>query len=98
MKMASPKNTNSKIKNSNYKQIFFGQPIIFWFLGLIILVGFLLRTYNLPHLFFYTMDEEVMNLIQRRIVLGTHFPLIGSVSPLGTYLGPIFYYFGAAIL
>lgn len=67
-------------------------------LTLVILVGFILRVYNLPNLFYYTMDEEVMNLIQRRIILGEHFPLIGSVSPLGTYLGPIFYYFGALIL
>src|SRR5690348_15619781 len=44
------------------------------------------------------MDEEVMNLIQRRIVLGVHFPLIGSVSPLGTYLGPYWYYIGALVL
>ncbi len=67
-------------------------------LGSFILLGFLLRIYNINNLFYYTMDEEVMNLIQRRIILGEHFPLIGSVSPLGTYLGPIFYYFGAAIL
>ncbi len=69
-----------------------------WLLVAVALVGLFLRLYHLPDLFFYTMDEEVMNLIQRRIVLGEHFPLIGSVSPLNTYLGPIFYYFGAAIL
>lgn len=64
----------------------------------IALLGFLLRIYNLPQLFYYSMDEEAMNLIQRNIVLLKHFPMIGSVSPLSTYLGPIFYYFGAFIL
>lgn len=67
------------------------------FLG-VLLLGLLLRLYRFPELFYYTMDEEVMNLIQRNIVLGKHFPLIGSVSPLSTYLTPYFYYFGAFIL
>jgi hypothetical protein len=64
----------------------------------IVVLGLLLRIFRINELFYYTMDEEVMNLIQRRIVLLQHLPLIGSVSPLNTYLGPIFYYFGAAIL
>lgn len=68
------------------------------FLVSIFIVGILLRFFRIGELFYYTMDEEVMNLIQRRIVLGQHLPLIGSVSPLNTYLGPIFYYFGALIL
>lgn len=67
-------------------------------LAIIITSGFLLRFLRFEKLFYYTMDEEVMNLIQRRIVLGEHYPLIGSVSPLSTYLGPIFYYIGAIIL
>lgn len=70
----------------------------FWIVFFIILGGLFLRLYRISDLFHYTMDEEVMNLIQRRIVLLQHFPLIGSVSPLSTYLGPIFYYFGATIL
>lgn len=65
---------------------------------IVVVLGLLLRLYRINELFYYTMDEEVMNLIQRRIVLLQHFPLIGSVSPLSTYLGPIFYYFGAVIL
>ncbi len=65
---------------------------------LIMGLGFILRIHDFSSLFYYTMDEEVMNLIQRSIVFGQHFPLIGSVSPLNTYLGPIFYYFGAMIL
>ncbi len=67
-------------------------------LTFIILIGLFLRVYRFPDLFYYTMDEEVMNLIQRRIVLFEHVPLIGSVSPLGTYLAPYFYYLGAVIL
>lgn len=69
-----------------------------WLLPLLIIFGFLLRIYNLNHTLYYTMDEEVMNLIQRRIALGIHLPLIGSVSPLSTYLGPYWYYIGALIL
>ncbi len=81
---------------SNFKGLKFTKGSLL--LILIIVVGFLLRVYSLPNNFYYTMDEEVMNLIQRRIVLLEHFPLIGSVSPLNTYLGPIFYYVGAFIL
>jgi 4-amino-4-deoxy-L-arabinose transferase-like glycosyltransferase len=65
---------------------------------LIILLGLFLRLYNFPNLFHYGVDEELMNLNQKRIVLGEHYSLIGSFSPLNTYLGPIFYYFGAVIL
>jgi hypothetical protein len=88
----------ARSKNKTLKNLFLNRSLAWWILIGVILGGFLFRIYNLPHLFFYTMDEEVMNLIQRRIILGQHFPLIGSVSPLGTYLGPIFYYFGALIL
>ncbi len=84
-----------KIAGRIKKQIL--QKHILLLLGLA-LAGLLLRLNNFSQLFYYTMDEEAMNLIQRQIVLGQHYPLIGSVSPLGTYLGPIFYYFGALIL
>lgn len=70
----------------------------FLVLGIFIFSGLFLRLFNIQENFYYTMDEEVMNLIQRRIVLSEHFPLIGSVSAIGTYLGPHFYYFGAFIL
>ncbi len=81
---------------SELKTFFKKKEIIFLFA--IAALGLFLRLYKLKENFYYTMDEEVMNLIQRRIVLGQHFPLIGSVSAIGTYLGPIFYYFGAGVL
>lgn len=74
------------------------QDKLFLLLFIVVISGLLLRLFRIEELFYYTMDEEVMNLIQRRIVLLQHWPLIGSVSPLNTYLGPIFYYFGAFVL
>jgi hypothetical protein len=86
----------SLFKSQKIAAVIKQKPILILFA--FVLLGLFLRLYHFSDLFYYTMDEEVMNLIQRRIVLGEHYPLIGSVSPLSTYLGPIFYYFGAAVL
>ncbi len=64
----------------------------------LILLGLFLRLYNFSQNYYFGVDEELMNLVERRIALGQHFPMVGSFSAIGSFLLPYFYYFGALLL
>lgn len=58
----------------------------------IIVLAFLLRIYHANQLFFWHIDEDIIALTVKRIVVEHHIQLIGFPIPGGIYLGPFFYY------
>lgn len=56
------------------------------------LLFFLLRAWRGPDLFFWHVDEEIIALTVKRIVVDHRPQLIGFPIPGGIYLGPLFYY------
>lgn len=58
----------------------------------IIAIAFLLRIYHANQLFFWHVDEDILALTVKRIVVDHHIQLIGYSMPGGIYLGPLFYY------
>jgi hypothetical protein len=64
----------------------------------ILFLGFVFRIVNFSQNYYYGIDEELMNLIQKQIALAQHFPMVGSFSAIGSFLLPYFYYIGALIL
>lgn len=58
----------------------------------LVLVAFLIRVWHSGEFFFWNVDEEMVSLTIKRIVVD-HIPqLIGFPVPGGIYLGPLFYY------
>ena len=58
----------------------------------IFFAAFLLRIYHSNQLFFWHIDEDIIALTVKRIVVDHHIQLIGFPIPGGIYLGPLFYY------
>lgn len=58
----------------------------------IFVLAFLLRIYHANQLFFWHIDEDIIALTVKRIVVEHHIQLIGFPIPGGIYLGPFFYY------
>ncbi len=66
----------------------------FVFLGLILLLGGILRLYHISSYMTFLGDEGRDALVVRDILLGKNFPLIGPGTSVGNmYLGPLYYYF-----
>lgn len=63
-----------------------------YFLFIILICAFLLRTYKGPELFFWNVDEDIVGLTVRRIFFDHKPQLIGFPVPGGIYLGPLYYY------
>jgi len=62
-------------------------------LMIIILVGALFRTYNLPERFGFAHDADLYSWIVKDIVVDHNLRLIGQeTSASGVYIGPLFYY------
>ena len=75
-----------------------GKLVKNWSLILICLFAFLLRTWNIENLFYFTYDESIPAFVSRRMILWNHIPLIGAATPFGFHLGPYFYWLYAALL
>ena len=58
----------------------------------IILISALLRFYKAQQLFFWNVDEDIIALTVKRILIDHRPQLIGFPIPGGIYLGPLFYY------
>ena len=61
-----------------------GKLVKNWSLILICLFAFLLRTWNIENLFYFTYDESIPAFVGRRMILWNHIPLIGAATPFGT--------------
>ncbi len=60
----------------------------------ILVISFILRSYQLAALFPFTMDEEYQAFLVKNIIINKHIPLIGvNVGGTGLYLGPFFTWF-----
>lgn len=57
-----------------------------------IIIAILLRIYDGPELFFWNIDEDIVALTVKRMLVDLHVQLIGFPIPGGIYLGPIYYY------
>jgi len=66
---------------------------------LILLVGAILRFYNLPEGMHYLGDEGRDALIAKAIIKFEHFPLVGPPTSIGNlYLGPLYFYLMAPFI
>ena len=63
-----------------------------FFLLSLFVISFLLRIWQGPGLFFWHVDEEIIALTVKRIVIEHHPQLIGFPIPGGIHLGPLMYY------
>lgn len=61
-------------------------------LPVLILTALLLRLYHPFSSFFWNVDEDIIGLNVKNIVINHHPQLIGFPIPGGIYLGPLFYY------
>lgn len=61
-------------------------------LPVLILTALLLRLYHPFSSFFWNVDEDIIGLTIRNIIINHHPQLIGFPIPGGIYLGPLFYY------
>ena len=62
-------------------------------IALILLIGAVLRFYNLPEGMHYLGDEGRDTLITKEIIKFEHFPLVGPPTSVGNlYLGPLYFY------
>lgn len=64
-----------------------------YILSLTVLGSLLIRLYRGPELFFWNIDEDIVGLTVRRMLISHHPQLIGFPIPGGIYLGPLYYYF-----
>ena len=62
------------------------------FLIAFVLAAFLLRIYRGSELFFWNIDEDIIGLTVKRILVDLRPQLIGFPIPGGIFLGPLFYY------
>lgn len=67
------------------------------FLLLFLLTAFLLRFWHGQDFFFWHVDEEILSLTAKRILVDHRIQLIGFPIPGGIYLGPLIYYIIAFI-
>jgi 4-amino-4-deoxy-L-arabinose transferase-like glycosyltransferase len=68
-------------------------PLEFWFLAAILLVGAVSRLYNIAAFMTFLGDEGRDVIIVRRLLTEGHPPLIGPGTSIGgMYLGPLYYY------
>ena len=58
----------------------------------LIVTAVILRFYKGPELFFWHVDEDIISLTVKRILVDHRPQLIGFPIPGGIYLGPLFYY------
>lgn len=56
------------------------------------LSAFFIRIYHSSQLFFWHIDEDIIALTVKRMIVDHHVQLIGFPIPGGIYLGPLFYY------
>lgn len=61
-------------------------------LAFILICSFILRIYKGPELYFWNVDEDIIGLTVKRMLIDLHPQLIGFPIPGGIYLGPLFYY------
>src|SRR3972149_11660995 len=93
--MAKKTNLKPSVKNNIVKKIL--SPVkefkLKHFLLLaIILISALLRLNKSQELFFWHVDEDIIALTVKRILIEHRPQLIGFPIPGGIYLGPLFYY------
>jgi len=93
--MAKKTNLKPSVKNNIVKKIL--SPVkefkLKHFLLLaIILISALLRLYKSQELFFWHVDEDIIGLTVKRILVDHRPQLIGFPIPGGIYLGPLIYY------
>lgn len=71
-------------------------PIEFWILVAILLIGTFSRLYKISQYMTFLGDEGRDVIIVRRLLTEGHTPLIGPGTSIGSmYLGPLYYYFMA---
>lgn len=58
----------------------------------LIVTAVILRFYKGPELFFWHVDEDIIGLTVKRILVDHRLQLLGFPIPGGVYLGPLFYY------
>ena len=64
-----------------------------WMLLVILVVGFLLRTYQIEERFLYSHDHDLLGWFVRDVLYNRHLRLIGQeTSTQGVFIGGLFYY------
>ena len=81
---SSPNNKMSLI----FKKIRFKHLILF----AIILISAILKFHRAQQLFFWNVDEDILGLTIKKILVSHDIQLIGNPIPGGLFIGPAFYY------
>lgn len=66
-------------------------------LGLILVVGLVMRLYNFEKSFIFAHDQDLYSWIAKDIVINRHLRLVGQITSVdGVFIGPLYYYLMAA--
>lgn len=62
-------------------------------LGVILLIGLVMRVYNFEKSFAFAHDQDLYSWIAKDIVVDKHLRIVGQITSVdGVFIGPLYYY------